>query len=157
MVCSQNNQFNSLYEFDCCFWNFIMTVKLLFYSRIKVPYPFQWGTPIFRASHVFGMMGAALVSSAEVYQLFLKILNSTRSSNSLYVKSHFWSIWQLFPLENYYYLFFVSNVEFFPWWNLECSQLVLSLLQPGFLVQHHLLHMCLAEALGFRWFLLPNN
>ncbi|KAA8528573.1 hypothetical protein F0562_035928 [Nyssa sinensis] len=32
---------------------------------IKVPYPFQWGTPIFRASHVMGMMGAALVSSAE--------------------------------------------------------------------------------------------
>ncbi|GFP92711.1 nucleobase-ascorbate transporter 3 [Phtheirospermum japonicum] len=32
---------------------------------IKIPYPFQWGTPIFRASHVFGMMGAAFVSSAE--------------------------------------------------------------------------------------------
>ncbi|CAA0810892.1 Nucleobase-ascorbate transporter 3 [Striga hermonthica] len=32
---------------------------------IKIPYPFQWGTPIFRASHLFGMMGAALVSSAE--------------------------------------------------------------------------------------------
>ncbi|KAL1353809.1 hypothetical protein HN51_042423 [Arachis hypogaea] len=32
---------------------------------IKVPYPFQWGTPIFKASHVFGMMGAALVSAAE--------------------------------------------------------------------------------------------
>ncbi|KAJ4701822.1 Nucleobase-ascorbate transporter [Melia azedarach] len=32
---------------------------------IKVPYPFQWGTPIFRASHVFGMIGAALVTSAE--------------------------------------------------------------------------------------------
>ncbi|KAK5831802.1 nucleobase-ascorbate transporter 3-like [Gossypium arboreum] len=32
---------------------------------IKIPYPFQWGTPIFRASHVFGMLGAALVSSAE--------------------------------------------------------------------------------------------
>ncbi|KAK9270002.1 hypothetical protein L1049_025575 [Liquidambar formosana] len=32
---------------------------------IKIPYPFQWGAPIFRASHVFGMMGAALVSSAE--------------------------------------------------------------------------------------------
>ncbi|KAJ7958111.1 Nucleobase-ascorbate transporter [Quillaja saponaria] len=32
---------------------------------VKVPYPFQWGTPIFRASHVFGMMGAALVTSAE--------------------------------------------------------------------------------------------
>lgn len=32
---------------------------------IKFPYPFQWGTPIFKASHVFGMMGAALVSSAE--------------------------------------------------------------------------------------------
>ncbi|GMP44123.1 hypothetical protein CsSME_00013780 [Camellia sinensis var. sinensis] len=34
--------------------------------RIKFTYPFQWGTPIFRASHVFGMMGAALVSTAEV-------------------------------------------------------------------------------------------
>ncbi|KAL0545664.1 hypothetical protein IC582_015554 [Cucumis melo] len=33
--------------------------------RIRVPYPFQWGTPIFRASHVFGMMGATLVASAE--------------------------------------------------------------------------------------------
>ncbi|KAL7245103.1 hypothetical protein ACSBR2_000440 [Camellia fascicularis] len=32
---------------------------------IKFTYPFQWGTPIFRASHVFGMMGAALVSTAE--------------------------------------------------------------------------------------------
>lgn len=32
---------------------------------IRVPYPFQWGTPIFRASHVFGMMGATLVTSAE--------------------------------------------------------------------------------------------
>ncbi|KAJ9166179.1 hypothetical protein P3X46_020963 [Hevea brasiliensis] len=32
---------------------------------VRVPYPFQWGAPIFRASHVFGMMGAALVSSAE--------------------------------------------------------------------------------------------
>lgn len=32
---------------------------------IKVPYPFQWGAPIFSASSVFGMMGAALVSSAE--------------------------------------------------------------------------------------------
>jgi len=37
-----------------------------FQSRVKIPYPFQWGTPIFRASHVFGMIGAALVSSAEV-------------------------------------------------------------------------------------------
>ncbi|AES59504.1 putative xanthine/uracil/vitamin C permease [Medicago truncatula] len=32
---------------------------------IYVPYPFQWGTPIFKASHVFGMMGAALVTSFE--------------------------------------------------------------------------------------------
>ncbi|XP_059453535.1 nucleobase-ascorbate transporter 3 [Corylus avellana] len=32
---------------------------------IKIPYPFQWGTPIFRASHVFGMIGAAFVTSAE--------------------------------------------------------------------------------------------
>lgn len=34
-------------------------------SWISIPYPFQWGTPIFRASHVFGMMGAAIVTSAE--------------------------------------------------------------------------------------------
>lgn len=32
---------------------------------IKVPYPFQWGAPVFNAGNVFGMMGAALVSSAE--------------------------------------------------------------------------------------------
>lgn len=32
---------------------------------IKIPYPFQWGAPIFSASHVFGMMGATLVSAAE--------------------------------------------------------------------------------------------
>lgn len=32
---------------------------------IKIPYPFQWGPPIFVASHVFGMMGAALVSTFE--------------------------------------------------------------------------------------------
>lgn len=32
---------------------------------IKIPYPFQWGPPIFVASHVFGMMGAALVSAFE--------------------------------------------------------------------------------------------
>lgn len=37
---------------------------------IKVPYPFQWGTPIFRASHVFGMMGAALVTSTESITTF---------------------------------------------------------------------------------------
>lgn len=44
-----------------------------FLFRIKVPYPFQWGTPIFRASHVFGMIGAALVTSAEVQLLFQRI------------------------------------------------------------------------------------
>lgn len=49
-------------------FNFILC--LMFY-RVKIPYPFQWGTPIFRASHVFGMMGAALVSSVEVQQLYL--------------------------------------------------------------------------------------
>ncbi|PKU66640.1 Nucleobase-ascorbate transporter 3 [Dendrobium catenatum] len=32
---------------------------------IKIPYPFQWGAPIFVASHVFGMMGAALVALFE--------------------------------------------------------------------------------------------
>ncbi|MQM08153.1 hypothetical protein Taro_041005 [Colocasia esculenta] len=32
---------------------------------IKVPYPFQWGAPIFSASHVFGMMGATFVSAIE--------------------------------------------------------------------------------------------
>ncbi|CAM8998622.1 unnamed protein product [Rhodiola kirilowii] len=37
---------------------------------IKVPYPFQWGAPIFKAGHVFAMMGAALVSSAETTGTF---------------------------------------------------------------------------------------
>lgn len=37
---------------------------------IKIPYPFQWGSPIFSASSVFGMMGAALVSSAETTGTF---------------------------------------------------------------------------------------
>ncbi|KFK32504.1 hypothetical protein AALP_AA6G251200 [Arabis alpina] len=39
-------------------------------SWISIPYPFQWGTPIFRASHVFGMFGAALVASAESTGVF---------------------------------------------------------------------------------------
>ncbi|KAH0890205.1 hypothetical protein HID58_052634 [Brassica napus] len=37
---------------------------------ISIPYPFQWGTPIFRASHVFGMFGAAIVASAESTGVF---------------------------------------------------------------------------------------
>lgn len=37
---------------------------------IKFTYPFQWGAPIFSASSVFGMMGAALVSSAETTGTF---------------------------------------------------------------------------------------
>lgn len=37
---------------------------------ISIPYPFQWGTPIFRASHVFGMIGAAIVASAESTGVF---------------------------------------------------------------------------------------
>lgn len=37
---------------------------------IKIPYPFQWGSPIFNAGSVFGMMGAALVSSAETTGTF---------------------------------------------------------------------------------------
>ncbi|XP_010429673.1 PREDICTED: nucleobase-ascorbate transporter 3 isoform X1 [Camelina sativa] len=37
---------------------------------IRVPYPFQWGTPIFRASHVFGMFGSAIVASAESTGVF---------------------------------------------------------------------------------------
>ncbi|XP_078435928.1 xanthine/uracil permease family protein isoform X2 [Wolffia australiana] len=32
---------------------------------VRVPYPFQWGPPSFGASHVFGMMGATLVSAIE--------------------------------------------------------------------------------------------
>ncbi|KAK4751422.1 hypothetical protein SAY87_004904 [Trapa incisa] len=32
---------------------------------IRVPYPFQWGSPVLSPTHIFGMMGAALVSSVE--------------------------------------------------------------------------------------------
>lgn len=38
---------------------------------IKMSYPFQWGTPIFRASHVFGMMGAVLVTTVESTGTFI--------------------------------------------------------------------------------------
>uniref|UniRef100_A0A7N0SXN4 Nucleobase-ascorbate transporter 3 n=1 Tax=Kalanchoe fedtschenkoi TaxID=63787 RepID=A0A7N0SXN4_KALFE len=37
---------------------------------IRFPYPFQFGAPIFKAGHVFAMMGAALVSSAETTGTF---------------------------------------------------------------------------------------
>ena len=50
------------------YWQYMV----LFQYRIRIPYPFQWGTPIFKASHVFGMMGAALVASAEVYSLSIE-------------------------------------------------------------------------------------
>lgn len=52
---------------------------------IKVPYPFQWGAPIFRASHVFGMMGAALVSSAESTGTFIA---AARLAGATYPPAH---------------------------------------------------------------------
>ncbi|TQD97761.1 hypothetical protein C1H46_016627 [Malus baccata] len=44
----------------------------LYHPLLGFPYPFQWGAPIFRASHVFGMMGAAIVKSAEVVGMLLE-------------------------------------------------------------------------------------
>ncbi|CAN1273853.1 Nucleobase-ascorbate transporter 3 [Linum perenne] len=38
---------------------------------VRIPYPFQWGPPIFKASHVFGMMGASLVTAAEGVSLLI--------------------------------------------------------------------------------------
>lgn len=35
-------------------------------SRIKIPYPLQWGAPTFEAGHAFGMMAGVLVSLIEV-------------------------------------------------------------------------------------------
>ncbi|RZC71923.1 hypothetical protein C5167_035096 [Papaver somniferum] len=32
---------------------------------VRIPHPFQWGAPIFKASPIFGMIGAALVSTSE--------------------------------------------------------------------------------------------
>lgn len=37
--------------------------------RIKIPYPLQWGVPIFDAGHAFGMMAAVMVSLVEVFLL----------------------------------------------------------------------------------------
>lgn len=54
------------YVQELLFLSFNETISTGAFCRIRVPYPFQWGTPIFRASHVFGMMGATLVASAEV-------------------------------------------------------------------------------------------
>ncbi|KAJ8771560.1 hypothetical protein K2173_026737 [Erythroxylum novogranatense] len=52
---------------------------------VRVPYPFQWGAPIFRASHVFGMMGAALVTSAESTGTFIA---AARLAGATYPPSH---------------------------------------------------------------------
>ncbi|CAA7410248.1 unnamed protein product [Spirodela intermedia] len=38
---------------------------------IKIPYPLQWGAPTFNAGHVFGMMGAVLVSLIESTGAFM--------------------------------------------------------------------------------------
>ena len=52
---------------SCIFWRRILIYFRHAYScRIKIPYPFQWGTPIFTAGHSFGMMGAVLVGAFEV-------------------------------------------------------------------------------------------
>ncbi|KAG9446630.1 hypothetical protein H6P81_012758 [Aristolochia fimbriata] len=48
----------------------IATFLVPLMGGIKIPYPFQWGAPIFSASHVFGMFGAAIVASAESTRTF---------------------------------------------------------------------------------------
>jgi len=35
-------------------------------SRIRVPYPFQWGPPTFHAGEAFAMMAVSFVSLIEV-------------------------------------------------------------------------------------------
>uniref|UniRef100_A0A2P2MQI0 Nucleobase-ascorbate transporter 3 n=1 Tax=Rhizophora mucronata TaxID=61149 RepID=A0A2P2MQI0_RHIMU len=55
---------------------------------VRIPYPFQWGAPIFRASHVFGMMGAALVSAAESTGTFIA---AARLAGATYPPSHVFS------------------------------------------------------------------
>ncbi|KAJ8762358.1 hypothetical protein K2173_007516 [Erythroxylum novogranatense] len=52
---------------------------------VRVPYPFQWGAPIFRASHVFGMMGATLVTAAESTGTFIA---AARLAGATYPPSH---------------------------------------------------------------------
>ncbi|KAJ0081062.1 hypothetical protein Patl1_10491 [Pistacia atlantica] len=48
------------HSFCYCF----LTMKFVS-TRIKIPYPLQWGAPTFDAGHAFGMMAAVLVSLIE--------------------------------------------------------------------------------------------
>ncbi|KAL6572301.1 N-terminal acetyltransferase [Orobanche minor] len=63
---------------------------------IKIPYPFQWGTPIFRASHVLGMMGAALVSSAEGENVGLLGLTRVGSRRVVQISTVFMIFFSIF-------------------------------------------------------------
>ncbi|CAH2049724.1 unnamed protein product [Thlaspi arvense] len=58
---------------------------------IKIPYPFQWGPPIFRASHVFGMMGLHLFhQQSAVHRSNLCCITACRcysTSSSLFSRS----------------------------------------------------------------------
>lgn len=39
---------------------------LIFYCRIRVPYPFQWGAPTFDAGEAFAMMMTSFIALVEV-------------------------------------------------------------------------------------------
>ena len=42
-------------------------------SRVRIPYPFQWGNPSFDAGDVFGVMAAAFASLIEVHFVTLVV------------------------------------------------------------------------------------
>ncbi|KAI3465383.1 hypothetical protein Pfo_022046 [Paulownia fortunei] len=68
---------------------------------IKIPYPFHWGTPIFRASHVFGMMGAALVSSAESTGTFYaaaRLAGATSPPGHVLSRSIGLQVWEVYNM-----------------------------------------------------------
>ncbi|OEL36227.1 Nucleobase-ascorbate transporter 3 [Dichanthelium oligosanthes] len=54
---------------------------------IKIPYPFQWGTPIFTAGHSFGMMGAVLVAAFEGIGMFLEGIFGAPAGSSVSVEN----------------------------------------------------------------------
>jgi hypothetical protein len=94
-----------------------------FFFRVRVPYPFQWGAPKFRASHVFGMIGAALVSSAEVCSPFQKYLFCLPLILEALceVLINLQGLWCELPNFNPLWLWIWFLTSLFLWWKWEIS------------------------------------
>ena len=53
-------------------------------NRIRVPYPFQWGSPTFDAGESFAMMAASFAALIEVCCEFLPLIFSLALANLIW-------------------------------------------------------------------------